>query len=387
MTPLAVKTPTPVEQAFADAFATLEGADDARLKSWANFAATGLPHRRVEEWKYSDLRSALKEADAPLALNAIGFSPPPEARYLLDAPFDRPMPALAASMAGAADVYTLKGQAEPVWIEVNVPAQAAHHRVIEIDIEAGARAFVLESYRVEDGAFINVALRYRLGEGATLERIVRQEDDGDGVVVATADVSLAGNATLNQTTLAFGARLARLETHLTHQGEGSSARMDGAYLLAGRRHADITSIVRHAVPNCKTSQAVKGAVDQRGQGVFQGRFVVERGADGTDARMNHAAILLDDGAQANAKPELLIYADDVQCAHGNSVGALDENALFYMRSRGLTEAQARALLIEAHVAAAFDGVTNENAKEQLLMSARNWLDAMQIRSRQSGARP
>jgi Fe-S cluster assembly protein SufD len=381
MTPLAVKTPTPAEKAFADAFASLEGADGARLQSWANFAAAGLPHRRVEEWKYSDLRSALRESDLPLALNAIGFSPPPAARYLLDTPLTGPMPALAASMAGAADFYTLRGKAEPVWIEINVPAGAAHHRVIEIEVEAGATAFVLEAYRVEDGAFINVAVRYRLGEGATLERIVRQEDDGDGVIVATAEIVLAANATLNQTTLAFGARLARLETNLTHEGEGASARMDGAYLLTGRRHADLTSVVRHAVPNCRTSQVVKGAVDQRGQGVFQGRFVVERGADGTDARMRHAAILLDDGAQANAKPELLIYADDVQCAHGNTVGALDADALFYMRSRGLTEADARALLIEAHVAAAFEGATNENAKDQLLMSSRNWLDAMRARAR------
>ena len=378
MTPLAVKHPTPVETAFADAFATLQGADEARVLSWENFAKSGLPHRRVEEWKYSDLRSALKEADAPLAVGAIGFSPPPEARYLLDAPLTAPMPALAASMAGAADIYTLTGNAEPIWLEVNVPARSAHHRVIEIDIAAGARAFVLESYRVEDGAFINVALRYRLGEGATLERIVRQEDDGDGVIVVTAEMTLAANAKLNQATLAFGARLARLETHVDHTGEGSIARLDGAYLLNGRRHADITSVVRHAAPNCTTGQTVKGAVDGRGQGVFQGRFVVERGANGTDARMNHDAILLDDGAQANAKPELLIYADDVQCAHGNTVGALDENAIFYMRSRGVKEAQARSLLIEAHVAQAFENVQNENAREQLLLAARNWLQPLAL---------
>src|SRR5690606_18065171 len=115
---------------------------------------------------------------------------------------------LAAAMAGAADVYQLSGQAEPLWIEVTVPAGAAHHRVIEIDIAAGARAFVMESVFVEDGAFANVALHYRLGAGATLERVVRQEDDGDGVAVVTATVELARDARLNQTVLAFGARLA-----------------------------------------------------------------------------------------------------------------------------------------------------------------------------------
>jgi len=373
VTPLAVKNPTPVEQGYADAFATLEGADQARLDAWANFAAVGLPNRRVEEWKYSDLRSALKDPDAPLSLNAIGFSPAPSDRVLLEGAPALPMPALAASMAGAADVYRLDGDAEPVWIEVNVPEGAAHHRVVDVEIAPGATAMVQETYRVEDGAFLNLAIRYHLGEGATLQRIVRQEDGGEGVAVVTANVTLNTGAKLNQTTLAFGARLARLETHLDHAGENSDAQMDGAYLLTGRRHADITTLVSHCEPDCATRQTVKGVVAQRGNGVFQGRYLVQRAAQGTDARMHHDAILLDDGAQANAKPELLIYADDVQCAHGNTVGALDEDALFYMRSRGLPEAAARALLIEAFVAAAFGNVQNDTAREQMLEAARGWL--------------
>ncbi len=373
MTPLSVKTPTPAEKGFAEAFATLDGADAARVASWDVFAKTGLPHRRVEDWKYSDLRAALKEADAPLSLNAIGFSPAPMGRYALEAAPALTMPALAASFAGAADVFALGVDAEPVWIEVNVPAGAAHHRVIEIDVAPGAHASVAETYRVQNGAFANVALRYRLGEGATLERVMRQEDDGDGVVVVTAEIALAARARLNQTSLTFGARLARLETHLDHDGPGAEARLDGAYLLRARRHADLTSVVRHRAPDCRTAQLVKGAVDERGAAVFQGRFVVEQAAQGTDARMKHGALLLDDGAQANAKPELLIYADDVQCAHGNTVGALDEQALFYMRSRGVGEDEARALLVEAFVAEAFAHVANDTAREQLLLAARNWL--------------
>lgn len=374
MTALAIKNPTPVEQGYADAFATLDGADPARVDAWENFASQGLPHRRVEAWKYSDLRAALKEADAPLALNAIGFSPPPRDRVLLDrAPADA-MPALAASMAGAADVYVLEGQAEPVSIEIGVPAESAHHRVIDITLAPGAKALVQESYLVEDGAFANVAVRYWLGEGAVLERIVRQESGGDGVAVVTADMILEAGAELRQTTLALGARLARLETRLDHRGPGAKARMDAAYLLNGSRHADITTAVNHSAPDCETTQTVRGAVDDRGKGVFQGRYRVERHAQKTDARMHHAALLLDDGASANAKPELLIYADDVQCAHGNTVGALDEEALFYMRSRGLPEADARALLIEAFIAEALSGVSEESIREGLTRAAQVWLE-------------
>ena len=113
----------------------------------------------------------------------------------------------------------------------------------------------------------------------------------------------------------------------------------------------------------------RGQVRDRARGVFQGKIVVAEGADGTDARMGHHALLLSDRGEVDAKPELEIWADDVQCAHGNTVGSLDENALFYARSRGMTEAQARALLTEAFLGQAVDGIVHEAAQER----ARAWI--------------
>jgi Fe-S cluster assembly protein SufD len=118
----------------------------------------------------------------------------------------------------------------------------------------------------------------------------------------------------------------------------------------------------------------KGAVQDRARGVFQGKILVERGAQQTDARQNHHALMLTEGAQIDAKPELEIYADDVQCAHGNTIGALDEEALFYMRQRGIPESQAKALLIEAFVTDVFDSMAHEGVRDWFNDQARTWLE-------------
>ena len=133
--------------------------------------------------------------------------------------------------------------------------------------------------------------------------------------------------------------------------------------MADRRHADLTTAVNHAGTDGTTDQLVKGVVADQGRGVFQGRITVSPGADRTDARMGHHALLLSDRAEVNAKPELLIFADDVACAHGNTVGALDEDALFYAQQRGIPEAEARAMLTEAFIGEVIDRIVHEGARE------------------------
>jgi Fe-S cluster assembly protein SufD len=122
-------------------------------------------------------------------------------------------------------------------------------------------------------------------------------------------------------------------------------------------------VVDHMAADGTTSQLTKGVVSDQARAVFQGRIVVEEGADRTDARMGHHALLLSDRAEVDAKPELLIHADDVQCAHGNTVGALDDHAMFYMRQRGIPEPQARALLISAFVGEVIERIEHEPARE------------------------
>jgi len=143
------------------------------------------------------------------------------------------------------------------------------------------------------------------------------------------------------------------------------------YALSGERHTDLTSVVRHGGLNGATSQLTKGVVRDTARGVFQGKIVVERGADGTDARMGHHALILGERAEIDAKPELEIYADDVQCAHGNTIGNLDEDALFYMEQRGLPADEARALLTQAFLIEVVDRIAHEGAREEV----RSWLTA------------
>ena len=147
--------------------------------------------------------------------------------------------------------------------------------------------------------------------------------------------------------------------------------MDGLYVLKGDRHADLTSVVDHLGPDGQTSQLIKGVVHDTARGVFQGKIIVERGADGTDARMAHNALIASERGEIDARPELIIYADDVQCAHGNTVGTLDEGALFYMQQRGIPADEARALLTQAFLIEVIDRIEDEAARE--VVSA--WLTA------------
>ena len=150
-----------------------------------------------------------------------------------------------------------------------------------------------------------------------------------------------------------------------HQESGAQATLNAAYFSGDGYHTDITSHVRHGAPGCTTRQLTRGAVMAGGTGVFQGKFFVPRIAgQHTDADMQHNAILLEEGATVFAKPELEIYADDVECAHGNTCGELDETALFYMRQRGIPEAEARNLLIRSFMA---EAIANAGDLEEILL--------------------
>ena len=211
----------------------------------------------------------------------------------------------------------------------------------------------------------------RLGPGATLDRIVLLDDAADAVSVALTEVELAPGASFRQTVLASGAKRQRFETRVAHHGGGAAVRLDGLYLLEAARQSDQTTEVDHKAPDGSTAQLCRGVVQDQARAVFQGRIVVAEGADRTDARMAHNALILSDRAEVDAKPELLIYADDVACAHGNTVGAIDEDALFYARSRGIPEPEARAMLIEAFLAEVVDRIAHDGARDL----ARDWVAA------------
>jgi len=334
----------------------------------------GLPHRRVEDWKWSDLRSALARFEPADAAFDAQASRAPDARVRPDHQPERLMARLAAALGGPCEVYDL---APGERLDLRFHARTGSgHRLIAVNVPAGAEARLHETYAAAPGAFANIALLIRVGEGARLTRIIEQEASPDGVVVLTGGMDLAAGARAVQTTLGFGAKLARLETWVRHAGKGAELRLDGAYLAGPGLHLDQTTHVRHEGPDGVTRELFKGAAFAGGRGVFQGKIHVERAAQKTDAKMNHRGLLLAEGAEIDAKPELEIYADDVVCAHGNAFGAIDEEALFYMRQRGLEEKAARALLTESFLSEPLDAVADEAERERLKARLRARLEAL-----------
>jgi Fe-S cluster assembly protein SufD len=284
-----------------------------------------LPSRRDEAWKWSDLRQTYG-AEAPALDPALANSP------------------IIVQLAGAPERLSLAAGESGVRVEhLDRPGRDA------------------------------TAFEADLAPGATLTRIVFQ--DAADISLNHAMVRLAEGARFQQFVLSFGARLARIETDVSVDGEGAQVALHGIYLLDKGRHADFTSLVRHGAPGAITRQLVKGAVRRGGRGVFQGKLFVGRAAQKTDARQHHQGLILDEGAEIDAKPELEIYADDVACAHGNTVGALDEAALFYIRSRGVPAASARALLIEAFLREAAPEWLTEDTAAAMDARLTTWLEA------------
>jgi Fe-S cluster assembly protein SufD len=314
-----------------------------------------LPGRRDEDWRWTDLRGLIRqapEASHPLAPEEAGQGP---------------FAALAQRTVRIANgrgetAVEVSGDAV-VALDVVGAGTGGHAAVLTLTVSPGASLTLLESYRGRGAYLAQTTLEIVVGVGARVERIVLADEPADAVAVSQAEVRLDPTAEFAQTTLASGARRQRLETRIAHPGGHAEVRLDGVYLLDGKRHADITTAVTHAAVHGTTRQLVKGVVRDQARGVFQGRIVVAEGADHTEARMGHHALILSDQAEVDAKPELEIYADDVACAHGNTVGALDEEALFYMRQRGLPEPEARALLIEAFVGEVIDRIAHEGARD------------------------
>jgi Fe-S cluster assembly protein SufD len=332
--------------------------------SLARAIATGdlaeLPSRRDEDWRWTDLRGLIRAMPAASATAAA-----------VDAgPFDALADRVVRVVNGRAD-GALGAEQGIVALRIVSAGDGAHAASQRLLVRAGEALTLLESYEGQGDHVAEFDLAIEVAAGARLERIVLCDEAAGAVLVSRADVTLTPGASFAQTVLTSGARRQRIETHVAHPGGGAAARLDGVYLLDDQRHADITTVVTHAGTNGTTDQLTKGVVGGQGRGVFQGRIVVEPGADQTDARMGHHALLLSDRAEVDAKPELEIFADDVACAHGNTVGALDEEALFYAEQRGIPETDARAMLTEAFVAEVVDRIEHAGARDV----ARAWVAA------------
>ena len=315
-----------------------------------------LPSKRDEDWRWTDLRGLIRVLPPPSS---------PAEGDLGAGPFDELVQRRIVVANGRGEAVIDVPAGETAWVSLRFisASDGAHAASASIVVGAGATLHLFETYEGQGAYVAQTTLGFALGEGAAVERVVLAADSPGGVSVSQAEVSLAPRADFAQTVVTSGARRQRIETRVAHPGGGAALRLDGVYLLADKAHADQTCVVTHGGTDGVTDQLTKGVVRDQARGVFQGRIVVEAGADRTDARMGHHALILSDRAEVDAKPELEIYADDVTCAHGNTVGALDEDALFYARQRGMPEADARALLTEAFIGEVIDRIDHEGARD------------------------
>jgi Fe-S cluster assembly protein SufD len=224
-------------------------------------------------------------------------------------------------------------------------APMTHPRSL-IVVGRGGQASVVETYAaVAGGTYLtNAVTRIVLGEGAGLVHQRIERESGQAFHVGRTEVRQARDSRLTSSAVFFGGRIARQDVRVRLEGEGAECGLDGLYVIGGRQHVDIHTVVDHAVPRGRSRQLYKGVLDGRARGVFSGRVVVRPGAQKTDAFQTNKNLLLSDGVEVDSKPQLEIFADDVKCSHGAADGQLAADALFYLRSRGLGEAAARALL-------------------------------------------
>jgi Fe-S cluster assembly protein SufD len=378
--------------------------DDLRAGGAAAWRAAGLPTTRHEDWRFTNLASL---AATTFALAAPGAGPEELLAALPPAPGPRlvfangryrpdlsavsglPAGAVVASLAEAlaqspelvrpglgrlarvdglafaalnaalfedgAFVYLPPGAAveQPIVLLFTVSGAAGpvvHHPRVLVVAGEGARATIEEVYRGA-GAYLTAAVtELHLGAGAQVEHIKLQDEDDRAFHVSAVFADQGAGSRLSAHALALGAQLSRAELHSRHSGEGASLSASGLYMADGARTTDAFTWVEHVAPRCSTSEAYKGILDGQARGVFAGRIRVLQGAQKTDARQMNSNLLLSEDAVVDTKPQLEIFADDVKCGHGGTVGQLDEDSLFYLRSRGMGAAEARSLLIWAFAA-------------------------------------
>lgn len=246
-----------------------------------------------------------------------------------------------------------------------------HAPVLKVVLEDGAELTLIERHEGAGAYWKNMAVEVVLGANARLRHYRIVEDAG--VVTLHTQISQKQDSFYNGFTLIKGGALVRNETHAALRGKNSECDISGVNLLKGKQHADTTIVITHEAPHCRSSQFFRSVLGDESRGVFQGKIHVNREAQKTDGYQLSNALLLSDRAEMDTKPELEIYADDVKCSHGATCGQLDHEPLFYLRSRGLTEVEARMLLVQAFVDEAVEKVADEKTRSSIADMAQEWL--------------
>ncbi|MBV8976200.1 MAG: SufD family Fe-S cluster assembly protein [Alphaproteobacteria bacterium] len=335
--------------------------DARRLKAAEEFRAAGVPHRRMEAWKYSDLRPLI-DAEQVASAPAAQWSIEAEGVELFDpAAGEGAFAGIMgeASLAFATATLGLRVKAAGrVRIAFATPGQAR----LRIVLDDGARLDYVES--APGGGLQNIGTEIVLGRGARMTH-ARLAQRAGGARIGDVSVTVAEGGCYRLHCADFGSDLSRLELDIKLRGIGAQAHLSGTSVLAQGLHADVTTHVDHAAGDTCSTQLFKLVAADKARAVYQGRITVRQGADGSDSRQTAKGLLLAERAEIDLKPELEIFADEVKCAHGAAVGDLDADSLFYLRSRGIADDEARALLIRAFLAEPLDEVEDEAMRAAL----------------------
>jgi Fe-S cluster assembly protein SufD len=436
---------TRAEQAYLDLYEGAEQALPGAGNPWAAklradaidaYAAAGLPHRRVESWKYTDLRSRLTEpsplvratglsiadADIETAFGAGVAGLPAYRLVVAEGDLRADVSDIAGLKAAGVEVLSLAQalQKPPRWLQATLgkvngenpdpvvalnlalmsggvalrvgegvtldkpihlvhldngeePVSVVTRNVVLLE-EAGA-ADLIESYGGLKGGEVqrNAVTEVVVGDKARLNHVKLQRERDAAFHLATWLVEIKTDANYQAFQFSTGASLSRNQIFAAFTGEGSALDISGALLMRGHQHCDTTLVVEHRVPHCTSRELFKAVLDGEARGVFQGKIIVSPGAQKTDGKQMAQALLLSETAEFDSKPELEIFADDVVCGHGATSGQIDEDLLFYLEARGIPEAQARALLIQAFVGEAVEKIENEALREALNRETAGWL--------------
>ena len=234
-------------------------------------------------------------------------------------------------------------------------------------VEHEAQATIVEDYVSigESTAFCNTATELVVGESANVSHYMIEREHRQAFNVSTLRIQQGRSANVSSHSVLLGGGLVRNNVHPVLAGEGGECLINGLFIGNGRQHLDNYMLVEHASPHCGSRQFYNGILDDHAHGVFHGRIVVHKDAQKTDAKQTNRNLLLSDDAQIDTKPQLEIYADDVKCTHGATIGQIEENALFYLRSRGIDEVSARKLLLMAFASECLDRMHPGAAREHV----------------------
>ncbi len=350
-----------------------------RERAYEYFAANGFPTPRHEDWKYTNVAEiakrewevgkygfAVSELDADALAIAERFT------------FDRNgFTALNMAFAEFAVVRIPKDTVvdEPIEFDLSAPGDRAVFPHVIVIAEAGSKATLVGVYESEGENITNAAVQILVEDDANLTHYRVQKESAEAFHYGSTEVTLGRGSVYNSTNINLGGAISRHDIDLKFTAEGGEAWVDGLYMLNGSQHSDTHSIIDHLVPNCTSHQNYKGVLNDKSRGVFNGKVFVRENASGTDAQQSNKNLLLSNDARVDTKPQLEIFNDDVKCAHGATVGQLEEEELFYLLTRGLPEPLARNLLTYGFAEEIINKIAIDSIKKELDEAVLNRLNA------------